>query len=140
MLNVRPYTAGDRECIKVRNIDLGQDIIAENLILQSLSYTIFIGEEPVACGGVIPAGGGVVGCWTIISDNVRGQGLALTRKTKFLLADAMRCYDAHRAQMIVVPGKKEYMRWAKLLGFETEGLLRQATHDKQDRYLMAKVI
>ena len=75
----------------------------------------------------------------MMSDEVRGHGLRLTRFTRTATEIVMKAKGWHRIQATVRCDKPEYQRWARLMGFECEGRLRKAAPDKSDVYLFARV-
>jgi RimJ/RimL family protein N-acetyltransferase len=128
---VRPYQKGDITKIRIR---IGDDWggFSENAVLSGLAYTLFENGKPVASGGIIPAWEGVGGAWCVISDDVRGQGLRLTRVAKDLMRSTMAIMKIHRLQAFVRTDQPEYRRWAEVFGFEVEGIARCAAPDKTD--------
>lgn len=133
---VKPYQLGDSALVNTRARDdwgvAGQ--------ADGMAYTLWDGDTPIACGGVLPNYEGVGSVWCVVSDEARHHGLELTKKVKFLMNDTMEFYGMHRLNALVLSDKDEYVRWAKIMGFEVEAKLEQAAPDKTDLYLMGKVV
>ncbi len=133
---VKPYVLGDSASIDAR---IGDDWgIAGQA--DGMAYTLWDNDKPIACGGVLPVWDGVGSVWCVMSNDVRNHGLELTKKVRFLMNDTMEFYSMHRLNAIVSVNKPEYVRWARLMGFEIETVLEKAAPDKTDLYFMGKVI
>jgi RimJ/RimL family protein N-acetyltransferase len=136
---VKPYNDLDITKLRIRE---GDDWggFSEIAIQSGNAFTVWDDDEPVAAMGIIPAYKHVGGVWAVITDGARGHGFELTRYAQNLLILMMRNMNMHRVQAFVKKEKPEYVRWAKLLGFEVEGVMRKGTPEQRDMYLMAKVI
>ena len=97
------------------------------------------GERPIGCGGFVEIDTGIGMVWMMLTDEVRGHGLKLSRFARWATEIAFECTGWHRIQTAVRCDRPEYQRWAKLMGYECEGRLRKAAPDKTDIYLYARV-
>ena len=84
---------------------------------------------------VIP---GTYEVWLIPSEYISSHSLAFAKLLSYYIREIMPTFDWHRLQM-VSPEDGLHTRWAKFLGFEEEGTLRQWGHDKKDYTMWSKV-
>lgn len=80
---------------------------------------------------------GVFQVWALISEDTSQVAVSFTRKLRFIIGEFMKHY--HRIQMSVRDGFEDECRWAKLLGFQQEGLMRAYGPDKHDCWLFGRV-
>lgn len=131
-----PYEAGDVAQLEVRPGD-GFGTPTEDQ--PGLAWTMKAAGKPVACGGFVEIGYGVAMVWVIASDGVRGHGRKFCRFARRATRIACEEMGWHRVQAAVRADRREYQRWAELMGFEREGVLRKAAPDKSDLCLYARV-
>lgn len=108
---------------------------AEALEQHEHSWSAVDGDEVLACGGVIEEWHGVARGWMLISGNLGIRFLAVHRAVLGFVKNA----PYHRIEMSVAKGFDEGCRWAKMLGFEYEGLARGYTPDGHDCHKYARV-
>lgn len=94
---------------------------------------------PVAAGGVTPIAPGVGEGWMMITDEAAQKPMALHRVVKRSLDEAANSGDWHRLQCVVHSRFGTGVRWANILGFECEGLLRQYI-DRVDYFRFARLL
>ena len=135
---IKNYIEGDIAKVRIR---LGDDLggFSESAISNGPAYTFWKDEEPVAVMGVIPAYTGVGGVWCVISDSARGKGTELSRRARRLLTLTMERLNLHRVHAFVRRDNSEYIRWARFMGFNVEGVMFKGTPEKKDMVIMAKV-
>ncbi len=104
------------------------------------AWTMKEDGRPIACGGVVHAGGGVGVIWMYTTDAARGHGVKLCRFAKTAINIVFEEMRFHRLQAVIRADRPEYTRWARLMGFECEGLMKKAAPDKTDLYLFARVV
>lgn len=134
-IDFRPYEEGDVYRIRIRNGDAMGELIS---IPDGEKWTMTKDGEPIACAGFMTVEDGIAVLWSFISDEARGHGLMLVRFARRLINGAL-ADEFHRIQCMVRADRPEYIRFARAIGLEPEGLLRKATKDKIDLWSMAKV-
>ncbi len=134
---IESYTEGDVYQLNLREGDcLGVPPIDQ----PPPAWTMKKDGRPIACGGIVHIGGGVGVVWVQATDEVRGHGLKLCKFARKAVHVAFARMKFHRIQATVRTDRPEYCRWAELMGFEREGLMRKATPSKEDVFLYARVI
>lgn len=78
--------------------------------------------------------------WAVLDDPPPRLAIPITRATEWALRRWQVELGFRRIQAHVVAGFDRGERWARLLGFEREGLMRGFGHDGSDYLLMARVI
>ncbi len=98
------------------------------------AYTALEDEKVMGCGGIILQWPGVATVWMTLSEDLpKKHGLWITRMTKRILADAIRAFNLHRVEAVVMDGNEVNHRWIRRLGFREEGGVATAyTSDKKD--------
>lgn len=105
-LDLMPMREGD---------DHGADL--REYISRGPAQAYILDGKPVGVIGLIHRGH--VGCiWALLSNSVRGHGVALTKITKKVLDFWMDSMDIDELQAVVDPVNMEYQRWARLVGFQ----------------------
>ena len=90
-------------------------------------------QGPVAATGLIVPYEGLAYGWARISDEARGSGLGLTRAFMSCLVHARFALPHLRQVRVEVSiDRPEYLRWIKMLGFESESIKREAGPRGQD--------
>jgi RimJ/RimL family protein N-acetyltransferase len=136
-MKLRGYKKGDAGSLTLRPGDEWY-ALEDETIMRGPAYTFTRKGKPVACMGLLPNYHGVASIWAVITDDARGKGLALTRAAKDLLDFLINRLDLHRVQAYVRADNAEYRRWIRILGFQVECTLKQATPDKSDLYLAVR--
>lgn len=131
------YEEGDVFKLDLRE---GDSLGIPPMDMPSPAWTMKEDGNPIACGGIMHVGGGVGVVWVQATDKVRGHGLKLCRFAKQAVQIVFEEMKFHRIQATVRADRPEYRRWAEMMGFECEGLMRKATPNQQDVYLYARVI
>lgn len=119
--------------------DMKADAIAYSYAPGAHTGTIFLEGKPVGIVGLAQPWPGVAEVWTILSDKIRQSPVGVTKLMRRLLDGYMTELGIWRAQMTVIDGHDEGMRWAKLLGFECEGKLRKFGPDAKDHWMFGRV-
>ena len=100
---------------------------AERLQLAGPCWTALVDGAPVACAGFEEHWNGRSGAWAVLSDRAGKHMVALTRAVRLALLN----HSAERIETTVLEGFEEGVRWAKVLGFEDEGV-RKRYHQGRD--------
>lgn len=103
------------------------------------AWTFVNGCTLLVIGGVSVHHAGVGTIWALTSDDMAGCGLALTKQLKRFIEDGARVMKLHRLSMTVKADYDQGLRWARLLGFTPEGILRQYGMDKTDYVQMVRL-
>lgn len=116
-MNIRNWYEGDTDLIQRRE---GDEWFTSEWCEYSARYgrafTFMEGDMPVAVMGIFKDKDGQSHVWAVISDYVRGKGLAFTREVRGLLDKMEQIYGP--SACMVREDSKEYQRWAELLGFK----------------------
>lgn len=136
MIRISPYKCGDIFKINAmeKEFDLGeQDILAtrENVA----AYSVFDGEKIIAVFGFTRIFEHVYEGWSILSEDIKKIPVTVVRIARI----AIRTLKARRIQMTTRFDLECGKRWARLLGFEQEGILRKYGPDGADHILYARV-
>ncbi len=135
MVSVEPYAAGDVYRIQVR---LGDPMGGPLTECSGAKWSMKVDGKIVACIGLQPEYDGVGNLWAYISDDARGHGREMFRAgARFI--NGMFEMGYHRIQCVIRKDRPEYARWIRLFGFKEEGCLIQATTDRKDVFIYAKV-
>lgn len=94
---------------------------AEKVHESGPAWTALLGEIPIGCGGFIEHWQGRATAWAILSDDAGPHLLALTREVRRRLIR----HSAGRIEAQTLLGFQPAARWARLIGFEPECVLRQ---------------
>jgi hypothetical protein len=84
-------------------------------------WTALADGRPICCAGFQDCWEGRAIAWAILSDDAGPHMLWLTRKVR----QALDAYPADRIEAQALEGFAPAVRWAELLGFETEAVLRR---------------
>ena len=130
------YTEGDVYKLDIRE---GDGLGIPPMDQPPPAWTMKKDGRPIACGGVVHVGGGIGVVWVQVTDEARGYGLKLCRFARIAMKIVFEDMKFHRVQATVRADRPEYRRWAELMGFECEGLMKKAAPDQSDLYLYARV-
>ena len=89
--------------------------------------------------GVNPARSHVGFGWALLSEQVLTYPVALTKAAWALIEKAQSILDLWRLEIAVDTKHESALRWAQLLGFEVEGMMRCFGPNREDAYLMARI-
>ena len=78
-------------------------------------------------------------CWSIISDDVRGNGLGLTKAIRNMIDDFAKSNNIGRMQAVIKPQIRENIRWIELLGFTFESTMVKAGPDGTDLAMYVRI-
>jgi RimJ/RimL family protein N-acetyltransferase len=99
------------------------------------AYTVFAGGRPVASCGLFDIWPGRAMAWAFIAADAGRHLLGITRAVqRYLDLKAPR-----RCELYVDLGFEPGYRWAEMLGFEREGVLRAFEVDGRDQVLFARI-
>lgn len=102
--------------------------------------TVLIDGQPSAVVGISFIWSGCAEAWAITSDNFCHRPVAVVRALKRGIDQMIRDLHIHRLQANVVQGHARNQRFACMLGFKPEAVLRHYGPDKANHILFRKVI
>lgn len=92
------------------------------------------------CGFVILRPGHAV-CWAMFDDHVRAVPVhGLTGVIRKRIWVEMHQAGLRRLESTVDVHDRQALRWARIVGFEIEGLMRKSGIDAQDQWLIARIM
>ena len=108
--------------------------------LQSVgpAITVVYQGQIAACWGFAQIVPGVYEAWCLGSQLFNQYPVATTRTGKFVIEQGAKYLAAHRIQVTVHDENEVAKRWASVLQFEYEGLMKQFGHDKANYVMYAK--
>jgi hypothetical protein len=104
-----------------------------------MSATVLLDGAPVAAWGVLPLWPGVATSWAWLTWPCAPHARPLIRLARESLAYAHQALSLRRVQAEVSCRLPAGVRFAQLVGFEAEGLLRSYGLSGDDHWLMASV-
>lgn len=122
-MKVRPYRVGDYEHLTHRPRDTYGEYAGRNTKLMCEQGNTLVVEHdgiPVAIIGIHKLWTGVAHAWTVISDEARGNGIALTKMIATALDEYCAAHKIRRCEAMVKANVEENIRWLKLIGFNYE--------------------
>lgn len=102
------------------------------------SATWFYEGAPLFCAGYAPLRDGVVFCWMLSSKNLGRATFTVARTLKKYMDDIISHDLCHRIET-TTPADAFHSRFLEFLGMKREGLLKQYTSRRRDRYMYARV-
>lgn len=91
------------------------------MLAETPAYTALYGDTPLICAGIQPQWDGRASAWAVLGENAGAYMVQITRGVR----DFLDRQDYRRIDTCVRDGFLEGNRWAKLLGFRCEGLMRK---------------
>ena len=102
------------------------------------TITAFVNNIPVAVFGCVILWSGVGEAWSIFSEKARRYPIAMTKSAISFFDSCEILFSLHRLQITVNSNDKRALSWAKYLKFESEGLMKQYSADKDDTFMMRR--
>jgi hypothetical protein len=127
-LDVQPHQRAHRELL--RNPDYLAALFREGPVFAALD-----GERVLAIGGIHDHGAGVGRAYSWLAANLGGNMLGVHLATRRFL----RTCEFRRLELVVAVGHTSGCRWAHLLGFRWESLMRSWMPDGSHANLYVKV-
>ena len=118
-----------------------KDILSNALSYQKRGYVLTLKDESGNIGCVVGAHSpieGVLEAFAITTKYLDLRPLGYTRQLKRILAKIGE-QAAHRVSITCRKGERSALRWADVLGFQSEGILRKYGSDKSDYILFGRV-
>jgi len=114
--------------------------LSNELIKADTSFTAIVDDKPIACGGIYPIWTGVGEAWFLGSYHLHDHSISIARLVRNNIEILMKRHNLHRAQATIHSNFNEAYRFATWLGFDSEGVMKAFSTDKQDYFRFAKVI
>jgi hypothetical protein len=106
-----------------------------------LAYTGIDDEgNIIAIGGVSLLWQGVGSGWVLTSSLITKYKIWTHRIIRDILNSAVKEYDLHRVESIILKNHNVSCKWAERLGFHKEALLEKYDSQKNDYWLFARTI
>lgn len=103
-------------------------------LMRGPAYTAFAGGRPLVCAGVLEQWTGRANAWAVVGSFARDHMLPITRAVR----DFLDSQDYARIDTCVRAGFHPGLRWARLLGFADEGVMRRWMYG-DDFHMFARV-
>lgn len=98
-------------------------------------FSAFVGQEVIACAGIIHFWPGRAQVWSLLSESMPLYYRVIHRAVKGFLQD----YPMTRLECIVDPRHEAAMRWADHLGFTRESLMKGYDPQGHDQWMYVRV-
>jgi len=111
------------------------------LVSQSQSgptVTAMYNNIPIAIFGIVIIWDGVGEAWSFFSEEARRYPIAMTKGANTFFDICEILFSLHRIQITVRSTDRRAVSWARCLGFQSEGLLKEYSVDKTDYYIMRR--
>jgi hypothetical protein len=113
----------------------GDPSYGESLSSGGEAFTVFHDGEILACLGVFQFWPGRGVCWAVLSSDLRKHMVGLSKRIRTFFDQS----GYRRLEATIAPDFPAAIRWAELLGFERECLMRAYTPSGADQYLYSRV-
>jgi len=130
-----PYQSGD--IFKTSFEQFGGDLITESRIITNHSWTFYVDDEVIACGGFVMLWDGVYELWCN-PPIPKKYVIPIIKKAKVEMNLMMREEGVIRIQTQVLKELKTGFHLMNILGFEYEGRLSKFING-QDYYIFGRV-
>lgn len=134
-------TQEDINALKNDSLDVEVGLLPE-LRLGDISYSCFVGDALVGCGGLIIFWPGVAEAWLMLSkkcnfmSNIERAKVVLLIRKK--MEELIKEHKLWRIGAIIRPDFPQAIRLATVLGFKREGLLKKYAPDGTDRLIFGR--
>lgn len=140
MTDLVPFEPAHLDLLEVQDAQrgtfpVGDPAYALSLIKAGPCWSVFVGGRVVACGGLCIQWEGRGVAWAIIS-----EGAPLVAVTKSVIHVLGLPGIPRRVECFVDVSFQEGIRWAEMLGFQREGLMRAFSPDGRDHVLFSRVV
>lgn len=105
--------------------------------MSTYSYIFLVDSKPIACFGLVILWHGVGECWMMGSPDIGNHTHQLIKTLRSLTDELLSC-GLTRVQ-IYINNTHRLNKWAKLLGFTFEGVLRKHAITGEDNAIYAKI-
>ena len=95
-------------------------------------------NRPVAIFGCVFLWKGVGEAWSLLTEQSRRYPIAMTKSANAFFDSCQILFNLHRIQITVKCDDKRAVSWAKFLHFESEGVMKAYSADKDDTFIMRR--
>ena len=124
---------------KLMDIDASFKENRIDIVVPGMSFTLFVDDNPILAGGIVPLWNGVAEGWVMASKEVHNYKIKSASAFKGRLDLLCRNNDILRLQTAVKEEFKTGVRFAEWLGLKNEGLMTMYGPDQTNYYRMAKI-
>lgn len=135
MIEMVAYDSSHLEKITLRECFKGEKIIG----ILGDAVTFLHDSKPIAIIGGSSIASKTYRAWSILSDDICKCPILFHKEVIRLMTDFFALGLYHRLEITVKCGYTKGWDWAKSLGFECEGILRQYGHDKSDHWIFSRL-
>tara|TARA_R100000700_G_scaffold37257_1_gene47238 strand:+ start:3600 stop:4040 length:441 start_codon:yes stop_codon:yes gene_type:complete len=104
----------------------------EHLVQRDMAFTFIDHGHLIAISGIQPLWPGAGEAWLMASDKLDTHKISVSRICRRWMRKIANEQDLHRVQAHMKSDWPELSRWARFLGMEFEGTIRQMTPDRED--------
>lgn len=118
----------------------GHDSIRDHAIAQArgnTAITVIQYGKTLGIFGSSKIWDGLEEAWFLVDEATRRYGIAMTKVAKKFISLKFQEDSLNRLQITVRLNDIRAYKWAKCLGFQTDGVMRQFGPDSSDYYMMA---
>lgn len=145
-VELRPFEPDHFQCLNLRQ-DPGQEALtgspekfaALERVAKFPSWTLFCGERPVACAGVVILWPGVAEAWAFVAKDIMAHKVSFVRSVKKKLKEIEISHKLHRIQAVVHEAHETGHAFMELLGFYPEAKLLAYGPDKTNFILYSRL-
>lgn len=140
-MEIRTFQPQDLEALSLQNAQIGlHDLVRSEgygraLAMAGPAYTATSAGEIIACIGTIPQWENYSRAWALLSGDAGRCMVSLTRG----ISRWLRFHNTGRVDTAVDCTFEAAIRWAEMLGFQREGVMRKYK-DGNDFYLYSQVV
>lgn len=125
MVDLVPATPDMAEVLQPQSVQLLNGMPFDKRALRAAisagwALAVVDGGRPIAIGGLVPIWPGRALAWGVLESGIRATMTPIHRIVERALATT----EHHRVEAYVASEHEEGARWARLLGFREEGLMR----------------
>jgi hypothetical protein len=104
-----------------------------------MSWTGISRGKVVACFGVRNVWPGVGEAWMLPGTAIDRHAISLVRGARVIFSDLIKNQGFSRVHIVVDSANDSALRFAKAIGFEVEGIMRNFGPDGSNYYMMARI-
>lgn len=102
------------------------------------SYSLFVDDKIIGCGGVILFGYNRGECWMLVSSEIKKYKKTVFKAVKEHLDLIVKTNNLRRLQTVVVADYEDGKKFIERLGFKPEGLLKKYGPNGEDFLMYAR--
>lgn len=106
---------------------------------KGLAVTVLFRGKPIGVWGAVEIWDGVQEAWFMLEEATRRYAVTMTKTAKKFIDLKFQDDSLHRLQITVRCDDNRAFKWAKCLGFHTEGVMKKYGPNGADFYMMSIV-